>query len=162
MIPHALPLLPRYHRGVNSKACTLVLLLSLVLPGCFWSRKATNEPLDPALVALLVPGESTATDVVELLGAPTEVVQLGRRTAYRYQHTFEKQTAVFLIVLGVRGVDTQQDRVWVFFDEDLVLTHVGATFDGDKPEYAIPPWPSSADKVREEREAKKAEGAGGP
>lgn len=151
----------REHRASSSHAhdpmlrtrnLPLFLILAALLPGCFWSRSSTNEPLDPALVSQLVPGQSTASDVVGLLGAPTEVVQLGRRTAYRYNHTFEKQAALFMIVLGLRGVDTQEDRVWVFFDEDLVLTHVGSTFDAEKTTYSIPPWDSSADNLREQRE----------
>ena len=95
------------------------------------------------------PGQSTARDVVALLGAPSEVVQLGQRTAYRYDHTHEKQSALFLLVIAVRGVDAQQDRVWVFFDENLLLTHVGATYDAELSSYAVPPFASSADKVQE-------------
>lgn len=119
----------------------LPLLLAVLLfsPGCFLSRSNINEHFDAAPFRLLVPGESTAREVVELLGAPTEVVQLGRRRAYRYDHTHQRAAGLFLLVVFLHGTDVKSDRVWVFFDEDLVLTHVGMTFEADLAEYGIPP-----------------------
>ena len=77
-------------------------------------------------------------EVAQLLGAPLEVVQLGYRSAWRYEFTVEKQAALFLFVVGLRGVDNQADRVWVFFDEEGVVSHVGATFAGEDAEYSVP------------------------
>lgn len=120
------------------------LALSL-LPGCFFSRSVQNRALSDEQIAQLVPGRTTASEVVALLGAPNEVVQLGLRTAYRYDHTKEKQAALFLLIIAFRGVDQQQDRAWLFFDENDVLTHVGVTFDADTPTYSFPPFSSSVD-----------------
>ena len=57
------------------------LLLALLLPltGCLIDRSTTNEPLAADVVAALEPGRTTAREAVERLGAPVEVVQLGRR-----------------------------------------------------------------------------------
>lgn len=120
------------------KNLTLVLLCALLATGCFFQRAHRNYRIDPAAVAHLVPGEMTAKDVVALLGAPLDVVQLARRSAYRYDFAVEKQTVLFLVVLSLRGVETNADRVWVFFDENDVLTHVGATFESDVPRYRLP------------------------
>lgn len=117
---------------------TLAALCGLGLPGCFYSRTHVNQSIDPAHLESLTPGTSTAGDVVLALGAPTEVVQLGRRSAYRYDHRVEKQKAVFLIVFGVRGVDANSDRVWAFFDENDVLTHVGASLEASEARYSVP------------------------
>jgi hypothetical protein len=76
--------------------------------------------------------------VVDRLGAPVDVVQLGRRSAYRYQFTSSKREVLFLLVLGLYNQDTRSDRIWVFFDEKQVLTHVGSTFQGAETEYAMP------------------------
>lgn len=116
----------------------ILLLTLLVLPGCFLNRSRINRPLEPAIIASLKPGTSTAADVVTLMGAPVEVVQLGHRSAYRYDYTLEKQSGLFLIVLGLRGVEREQDRAWFFFDEQDVLTHVGATFEADTARYGVP------------------------
>lgn len=122
---------------MKTLALALVLLLT---PACFISRRDTNGAFDPERVQALVPGQTTASQVVAMLGAPNDVVQLGRRSAYLYVHTREKQAALFLLVIGLRGIDTQSDRTWAFFDENDVLTHVGSTFAADEAEYAVPPW----------------------
>ena len=57
------------------------LSLAATLAGCGIARQDVNEPLDAARIQGLVPGATTARQVVEQLGGPNEVVQLGRRTA---------------------------------------------------------------------------------
>lgn len=123
-----------------------VLWSVLWLPGCFAARSTFNEPLRADALAALRPGETTARDVVEQLGAPTEIVQLARRSAYRYDFTASKRAGLFLVVVFVMNEDTRADRVWVFFDEDDVLTHVGATFAGHRTEYAAP-WEDLYDDI---------------
>lgn len=113
-------------------------LLAGLTSGCFLSRSQANPALSPEVVSQIVPGRSTALDVTRLLGAPNDVVQLGRRSAWLYEHTVEKQAAAFLIVLGVRGVDTQADRVWVFFDDQDNVTNVGTMFQASEAEYDVP------------------------
>lgn len=123
------------------RALIPILCVLPLLQGCFLSRSTVNEPIPAAAVAKLVPGQTTAGEAAALLGAPTDVVQLGRRTAWRFDHTYEKVAGLFLVVVGLRGVDTHQDRVWLFFDEQDVLTHVGSTFAADDAEYSLP-WSS--------------------
>ena len=118
----------------------LALLLVCVglLHGCYIARRATNESLKPDQIAQLEPGRTTAKEVVELLGAPTEVVQLARRSAYRYDATLTKDTGLWLIVVGFYNSDTRADRLWVFFDEGNVLTHVGSTLSADRAVTQMP------------------------
>jgi hypothetical protein len=122
------------------QARSILLLLPLVLstPGCFLSRGMTNEPVRRALVDQLVPGESTAGDATRLLGAPNEVVQLGNRSAYRFDFTTLKRAGFSIFVVTVFNEDTRSDRVWLFFDAQDRLTHVGKTFEGDSARYAMP------------------------
>ena len=80
----------------------------------------------------------TAADVVATLGAPNEVIQLGLRSAYRFDHQKKKRAGLFALVLGFFNEDTREDRVWCFFDQNDVLTHVGSTLDADDTEYALP------------------------
>jgi outer membrane protein assembly factor BamE (lipoprotein component of BamABCDE complex) len=116
----------------------LLLTLLLVAPACAFMRETVNEPLTPVALESLRPGVSTAEEVVQALGAPVDVVQLGRRSAYRYQFTASKRAALFLLVLGFYNQDTREDRAWVFFDENQVLSHVGSTFEAADVEYAMP------------------------
>ncbi len=114
----------------------LLTLLALACSSCLFARKNFNSPVEPDLVAGVVVGED-AEQVVGRLGAPNEVVQLGRRSAWRYDHTVEKSTGAWLLV-GFYNQDTRQDRVWVFFDEEQRVSHVGSTFEARNAEYALP------------------------
>ena len=128
---------------------TLVLFLVAfafpLLPGCVFSNRQTNHPLDPAAFARLEPGRSTAKDVLEILGAPTEVVQLGTWSAYRYDHTRTKEAGLWLVVVFLHGSDVQSDRAWLFFNANDLLMDFGTTFDADRARYAIPPMKTSGE-----------------
>jgi len=119
------------------KAALLALAL-LLAPSCAMARTTDNRPLAPEALARLVPGTSTAQDVVATLGAPLDVVQLGKRSAYLYRHTASKRAGLWLVVVAFYNVDERSDRIWVFFDEAGVLTHVGATLIASEAEYAMP------------------------
>jgi hypothetical protein len=89
-------------------------------------------------VKRLIPGKTTAQEVVELFGGPTQIVELGNRSAYRYDHTATKGAGLFLLLLIVGNADTRSDRLWVFFDERAILTHYGVTLASHRPQYAMP------------------------
>ena len=115
----------------------LLALLGLLAQGCAFGRTSINDPIPAAALERLVPGQSTAADVVAELGAPVDVVQLGRRSAYRYEHEKIKRTGLFLIAVILFNQDSRQDRVWVFFDEEGILTHVGSTLTADETAYKM-------------------------
>jgi hypothetical protein len=118
---------------------TLVPLLALsLLPACLMTRDTTGDPLPAEAVASLEPGRTTAGQALDLLGAPSEVVQLGRRSAYRYEFVQAKLSGFTLLVVAFLNTDTHSDRLWLFFDEADLLTHVGASLNGDRAEYAMP------------------------
>ena len=120
------------------KRCTVLLSLLSLLPSCWLARGQVNEPINALALQQLVPGASTAGDVTKALGGPVGVVQLGRRSAYLYSASTEKTANLFAFVLTLSNTDTRQDRVWVFFDESDVLTHVGATLESHHAQYAMP------------------------
>jgi hypothetical protein len=128
-MPKTSPILP-LHLGL--------LLLALLAPACFISRTTVNEPIWRADVDQFVPGRTTAKEVVARLGAPNEVVQLGSRTAYRYDFTVLKRAGFSLILVSFLNEDTRADRVWLFFDAKDVLTHAGATLQAADARYAMP------------------------
>ncbi|MEO0650243.1 MAG: hypothetical protein AAFZ65_06160 [Planctomycetota bacterium] len=119
----------------------LALLCAPLLGGCFLSRTYVNDPIDPETLATLRPGVSTAAEVVAALGAPTRVVELGNRSAYEFEHRKLKRTGLFLIIVGLLNEDTRADRVWVFFDDQDRLTHMGATLTAEEVNYSLP-WTS--------------------
>ena len=117
---------------------TTALLAPLLAAACGLARQDVNEPLDAVRIDELRPGSTTARQVVELLGGPNEVVQLGRRSAYRYDSQTTKSAVLFLLLLNLGNQDTRQDRLWVFFDENDVLSHYGATYGTHRTQYAMP------------------------
>ena len=95
----ATALAARYRAAMSR---TLVFVLSLLLlPACAILRQETNDPIDAVVIGSLQPGTTTAREVVEKLGAPTEVVQLGRRTAYRYDASCTKGAGLILILFNM-------------------------------------------------------------
>jgi len=116
----------------------LLLLALLLLPGCFLSRETTNEPLLRDLIEGLQVGKTTATEAAEILGAPSEVVELGDRSAWRYEHVVSKTAGFTLILVTFVNDDRRADRCWLFFDAKDVLVHVGTTLDAADARYAMP------------------------
>lgn len=115
-----------------------VVLLTLLGSGCFVARNHFNEPLRKKPFDRLVPGTTTATQVTEWFGAPNEVVQLGTRSAYRYDSTVVKNAGFSVLVVTFVNSDSRSDRVWMFFDSKDVLTHYGKSLDERDAEYAMP------------------------
>ena len=76
-----------------------------------------------------------------MLGAPIDVVQLGHRSAYRYDFRAEKRAGLVLVVVNLFNEDTRTDRAWLFFDENDVLSHLGVTYEANDTQYALP-WNS--------------------
>jgi hypothetical protein len=116
----------------------LAALLLLPLCSCFMSRSTVNVPLERAKIEQLQPGTTTAKEVVERLGAPNEVIQLGHRSAYRYDFVNLKREGFTVILFTALNEDTRADRAWLFFDSKDVLTHLGSTFEGNQARYAMP------------------------
>ncbi len=136
---------------------TFLIAACVFLTSCAFVRGSENEPIDPAAVRSLVPGQTTAREVTERLGAPSSIVELGNRSAYRYDHLVTKGAGLLAILVIVANADSRADRLWVFFDENDVLTHYGATLSGHRGQYAFP-WEDVHEQ--EDNDAKDAERPG--
>lgn len=124
---------------------TLFAFLCLPLTSCIMGRQVENEPLDPQTIHRLQPGKTTAKEVVALLGAPSEVVQLHKRSAFRYEHSTTKFAGLMLLVVNFGHSDRRSDRLWLFFDENDTLTAVGSTLASHHTQYALP-WENVHEK----------------
>jgi outer membrane protein assembly factor BamE (lipoprotein component of BamABCDE complex) len=131
---------------MNRLLSTSLGLLALCASSCFLSRTTLNEPVHREEVDRFVPGTTTAKEVVASLGAPSEVVQLGSRTAYRYEFTVQKTAGFSIIIVSFVNNDTCSDRVWLFFDAKDVLTHAGTTLQAADAKFDMPWDPAHAPK----------------
>lgn len=127
---------PIANRVLANFAVPLAVLF--LAPSCFLSRDTINEPLSKQRMETLKPGASTATDVANTLGAPNEVVQLGKRMAWRYDFTTAKTGGFSIIIITFINTDARADRAWFFFDENSVLQYAGRTLQAEGAEYAMP------------------------
>ncbi len=91
------------------RALLLPPLMTLIA-GCALGQFSDNEPLEPKLMVQLVPGRTTAKQAVELLGAPMQVVQLDKRSAYFYEYTNRRLTGVISPLLLANN-DSRSDRM---------------------------------------------------
>lgn len=117
-----------------------LLAALLLLPACYVGETTVHHPFPPERVASFAPGKTTAQEVANQLGAPARVVELGDGSAWLYEHVVTKDAALWLLLIALRGNDTQTDRIWVFFDAGGKLTHAAASFEAANAEYTIPPF----------------------
>ncbi|MEZ5502261.1 MAG: outer membrane protein assembly factor BamE, partial [Halioglobus sp.] len=76
----------------------------------------------PANTDKLVKGQSTRSDVLKLLGPPSQVISLDGETALYYLFEHSEGQGLILIVYNRMDIDTRYDRAIFFFDEHDVLT----------------------------------------
>ena len=114
-------------------------LISFASTGCYLGESSVQQSFSEEALSNLVPGKSSAQDVANLLGAPTQVVELGENSALLYEHAVSKNAGVWLLIILLSGSDTQSDRIWVFFNAAGILTHAAASFEADQAHYSMPP-----------------------
>ena len=125
----------------------LLLVLSMMHVSCFLVRTSTNEPYPPARIVRIHPGQTTSTELVKILGAPSHIVRLGKgRTAYLFEHSMTKTAGLWLGVLLFSNFDKRSDRTWVFVDENQVVSHVATTLAAERTEYSMP-WEDLHDEI---------------
>jgi outer membrane protein assembly factor BamE (lipoprotein component of BamABCDE complex) len=121
----------------DMRTLPIALLALLLAPGCFVSRSTRNPPLAPGVLKTL-PRGTDAQQVLDALGAPSQVVQLGLRSAWLYEHVNEKRAGFTVIVVTLLNEDMRSDRLWLFFDEAGKLAHAGGSYEGGDAQWAMP------------------------
>ena len=115
------------------------LLVVSFLSGCIVLGKNKQfQPFDSTELDKLVPGQTKATEVTEIFGAPSEVVELANGNAYVYKRTVTKGTVCWLLLVTLGNVEKQHDQLVFFFDLNDTLTHYGLSLDADKAKYGLP------------------------
>lgn len=116
-----------------------VLMVTTLLSGCLVIGKNKEfQPFESTELDQLVPGQTKATEVTEIFGAPGKVVELANGNAYVYKRTVTKGTICWLVLLTFGNVEKQHDQLVFFFDSENTLTHYGLSLDADKAQYGMP------------------------
>ena len=117
----------------------IILMTTTLLSGCLVIGKNKEyQPFDSTELGKLVPGQTKATEVTEIFGAPSKVVELANGNAYVYKRTVTKGTICWLVLLTLGNAEKQHDQLVFFFDLEDTLTHYGLSLDADKAKYGLP------------------------
>lgn len=117
----------------------IVFVIFAFSSGCLVIGKNKEyQPFDSGELEKLVPGTTTAAEVSELLGAPSQVVEMSNGNAYIYKRSLAKGTALWLLVVSFGNYEKQYDQVVFFFDENDILTHYGVSLNANKASYGFP------------------------
>jgi outer membrane protein assembly factor BamE (lipoprotein component of BamABCDE complex) len=116
-----------------------VLLLVFFLQSCAgWAKNKDYHPFDASGLDKLIPGESTAAQVTEILGAPSEIVKLSNGNAYIYRRSLSKGTGLWLLIVSFGNYDEHHDQIVIFFNKKNIMTHFAVTLDAHKAAYGLP------------------------
>jgi hypothetical protein len=101
-------------------------------------RGKNFRPFDENTLTQVTPGKTTASEVTELFGPPSQMVKLSNGNAYVYERSVDKATGLWLVIISFGNYDTQYDRIVFFINEDDVVTHYGSTFKSGTASYGMP------------------------
>ncbi len=116
-----------------------IILVLIAASGCAGlGRDRDFRPFDPKALTSVAPGKTTAGQVTQLFGAPTQVVKLSNGNAYMYTRNTSKATVVWLVLVTFVNFDKKYDEVVFFFDKNDILTHYGTTLNAAESAYGMP------------------------
>jgi hypothetical protein len=100
-----------------------------------FSRGQLNAPFDEGALSAINKGHSTEDEVVRLLGAPNNIIELGKREAFHY-YRYEMKHATVLVF---SRVNIATDELYVFFNEQHVVDDVVFSKRSDELKFQF--WP---------------------
>jgi outer membrane protein assembly factor BamE (lipoprotein component of BamABCDE complex) len=101
----------------------LLLLICATLlgsSGCAFSRGNFESPLNETDISQIKAGQTREAEVVAILGAPESVEEINDRPVFHYFHYGLKHGTVLVF----SRINVASDDVYVFFDEDGVVSQV--------------------------------------
>lgn len=103
-------------------ACTVLLLLAADCSRTDNTTGVENSWRDPAFTATV--GATTEADVLEALGPPSQIINLGDQTVFYYIKENFRSDRLLLILYNQTDRRTIYDRAVFFFDPAGVLRKV--------------------------------------
>ena len=117
----------------------LILTMITLISGCLLLGKNKEyQPFETSGLDQLIPGQTTASEVTAMLGAPTQVVKLSNGNAYIYKRSLSKGTGLWLVIVSFGNYDKDYDQLVFFFDQNDVLRHYGVSLNARKASYGLP------------------------
>jgi outer membrane protein assembly factor BamE (lipoprotein component of BamABCDE complex) len=101
----------------------IIFISSLLLSGCIVGKRKTgvqNFWRDEA-IQRFKEGETKQTEVLKVLGPPSQIINLKNQLVYYYLLEREDKKGVILIVYNYDNVKVKYDRAIFFFNKEGVL-----------------------------------------
>ncbi len=118
---------------------TIFFLVASIATGCcVLGKNVEGRKIDASGLDKLAAKETTATEIGEIFGAPSQVIKLSNGNAYIYRRSVAKATAVWLIFVSMGRYDKQYDQIVFFFDNNDMLTHYAASLNVGEASYGLP------------------------
>ena len=70
-------------------------------------------------------GKTTQNDIVQVLGPPSQIIDLDTGALFYYLLQYRKGSGVFLLLFNFKKAKVNYDRAIFFFDNEGVLTDYG-------------------------------------
>jgi outer membrane protein assembly factor BamE (lipoprotein component of BamABCDE complex) len=102
----------------------LLFIVLLFFSGCLVDRKQRGVEVDPQLLALLLPGTSTKSDVLRVLGIPSRKSVIQDHEAWIYDYSLEETWVLFLGLYAEKRKNIQQGGVAVLFTDDRLYDYL--------------------------------------
>lgn len=114
------------------------LFASFATGCCVLGKNMEGPKIDAGGLDKLAVNQTTATEIAEIFGAPSQVVKLSNGNAYIYRRSVAKATAVWLLFVSMGRYDKHYDQIVFFFDNNDMLTHYAASFNVGEASYGLP------------------------
>ena len=105
------------------KTIGLLLIIGL-LPGClqYENKRGVDVGWQASIDGKLAPGKTTRSDILDLLGPPSQLIALEEETVLYYLFEHSEGEGMILILYNRMRINTRYDRAVFFFDENDILT----------------------------------------
>ena len=117
----------------------IILFIGIFISGCaVFGRSKDFKPFDQNLLKQVVPGQTTSQEITKIFGAPNQVVKLSNGNAYIYVRTLNKSTGFWVVLFTFIDMDSQQDRIVFFLNNNDVVTHFGNSLNAAEAAHGLP------------------------
>src|SRR5262245_39663634 len=114
----------------------LIFSLCMICLGCYQAveeKGVLNQWRDTSLPTI-ERGKTTETQILELLGPPSQVINLGDDIVFYYMMEKTDEKGGFLLVYNWKNTKTRYDRAIFFFDKNRLLKHYALSKENFKNE----------------------------
>ena len=107
----------------NGQMIAIVAAVLLIVTGCVVSRseKGVDNLWRSDSVPEFIRGETTQSEVLEVLGPPSQIIALDREVVFYYLRELERSKGAILILYNMTNDAITYDRAIFFFDKKGLL-----------------------------------------